>query len=267
MVIDFHTHIFPDKIAQKTIDYLAEKGGNKPWSNGTVEGLLSGMQRGGVDLSITLPVLTKPEQFESVLNYAIMINNEYKGNKVISFAGIHPKCVDIKEKLRAVKNAGIKGVKIHPDYQNTPIDDEGYIEILTTAKELDLIVVTHAGIDCAYRDKATMCSPEKLCKVIDTINHEKFVLAHYGSSELFDEVYTLLAGKNVYFDTAYILKMISKEQFNKILEKHGSDKVLFATDFPWSDMKGDLEIIRSFIDDKTVLEKVLYKNALNLLGM
>ena len=65
MVIDFHTHIFPDKIAQKTIDYLAEKGGNTPWSNGTVEGLLSGMQRGGVDLSITLPVLTiTPQETE-----------------------------------------------------------------------------------------------------------------------------------------------------------------------------------------------------------
>ena len=130
MVIDFHTHIFPDKIAQKTIDYLAEKGGNKPWSDGTVNGLLSGMQRGGVDLSITLPVLTKPEQVESVLNYAKKINAEFKGNKVISFAGIHPKCSDLRGKMQAVKNAGIKGVKIHPDYQNTRIDDGGYIEIL-----------------------------------------------------------------------------------------------------------------------------------------
>ena len=267
MVIDFHTHIFPEKIAQKTIDYLAEKGGNKPWSDGTVNGLLLGMQRGSVDLSITLPVLTKPEQFESVLNYAITINNQFKGDKVISFAGIHPKCTDIKEKMQAVKDAGIKGVKIHPDYQGTPIDDNGYIEILTAAKELDLIVVTHAGIDCGYRNMPAMCPPEKLLKVIDLVNYEKFVLAHYGSSELFEEVYNLLAGKNVYFDTAYILKMISKEQFLKILEKHGSDKVLFATDFPWSDMKGDLEIIRSFIKDETILEKVLYKNALSLLGM
>lgn len=267
MVVDFHTHIFPDKIAQKTINFLAEKGGNTPWSDGTVNGLLLGMERGGVDLSVTLPVLTKPEQFESVFNYAKNINEEFKGNKIISFAGIHPKCKDLTAKMQAVKNAGFKGVKIHPDYQETKIDDDGYIEILTLAKELDLIVVTHAGIDCGYRDKTVMCPPDILAKVIDKVGHKKFVLAHFGSAELFDDVYNFIAGKNVYIDTAYVLKMLSKETFNKILQKHGSDKVLFATDFPWSDMKGDLEIIKSFIADKIILEKVLYKNALNLLGI
>jgi len=74
MVIDFHTHVFPEKIAQKTIDFLAAKSNGKPWTNGTVDELLEHMKSSKVDLSVALPVLTKPSQFESVNDFAYRIN-------------------------------------------------------------------------------------------------------------------------------------------------------------------------------------------------
>ena len=174
MVIDFHTHVVPDKIAERTISALQSASSSTPHTNGTVLGLVESMEKHGISVSVSLPVLTKPEQFESVLNYQVSINEQFKNStpKIISFAGVHPSCDNLENKMERIKNAGIKGVKIHPEYQRTPIDDEGYIKILTLAKKLDLIVITHAGVDGAFRDTPLMCPPEKLKKVIEKVGHK-----------------------------------------------------------------------------------------------
>ena len=161
---------------------------------------------------------------------------------------------------------GIKGVKIHPDYQGTFIDDDGYIEILKCAIDYDLIVVTHAGVDDEYKDEPVRCPPELIKKVISKVNHDKFVLAHYGAHKMWEQVYDILAGENVYFDTAFTLHEIDKDLFIKILEKHGEDKVLFATDCPWRDIRDDVKIINSFNLKEETKDKIFYKNALKLLG-
>ena len=269
MIIDFHTHVFPEKIAKTTIDILAEKANNVPYTDGTVQGMLDAVDRAKADIAITLPVLTKPTQFDSVTKFAKAINDEYshKGNKLISFGGMHPQCDDIEGKMAYLKLLGFKGVKIHPDYQNTYIDDDGYIKILTTAKKLDMIVVTHAGVDDGYLDQPVKCPPERVLKVIEQVGHSKFVLAHYGGHKQWDKVLEILAGKDVYFDTAYTLHEISEELFKKILSKHGDDKILFATDCPWRDIKSDVEIIKSYNLGKEIEDKIFYKNAKKLLNI
>ena len=70
-----------------------------------------------------------------------------------------------------------------------------------------------------------------------------------------------------YFDTAYILRYIGKEKFIKILEKHGADRILFASDTPWSGIKEDVDIIRSFGLDKVTEQKIFCDNARALLGI
>lgn len=269
MVIDFHTHIFPDKIAKSTIEALANKAENKPYTDGTVQGMVDAMLRADADICVTLPVLTKASQFDSVTRFAVSVNERFntEEKKLISFAGMHPECEDIEGKMQYLKLMGIKGVKIHPDYQCAFIDDKGYIEILKCAKKYDMVVVTHAGIDDGYKDEPVRCPPEKVLKVIEEVNHDKFVLAHYGGHKQWEEVHELLAGKNVYFDTAYTFHEISEELFKKILLKHGEDKVLFATDCPWRDIKDDLQILKSFNLSESTLNKILYKNALKLLGI
>ena len=269
MIIDFHTHVFPDKIAQKTVTFLAQKSGNVPTFNGSVDGLLNKISNTKVFACVSLPVLTKPEQFDSVFSFAVNLNERFLNSKqkIISFAGIHPKCEDIEGKLKKVKLSGIKGVKIHPDYQNTFIDDEGYVKILQCAKELDLIVVTHAGVDCGFRDCSVKCPPSLLKKVIEKVGHKKFVLAHMGGSEMVNEVIKNLAGQEVYFDTAYVLKHLKKEEFLNLLNAHGEDKILFGSDCPWSDIEKDVEIINDFVDSALIKEKIYYKNAEKLLGL
>ena len=268
MIIDFHTHVFPDKIAGRTIALLSEKGGIPPFSDGTVNGLVEKMEEAGVSLSVTLPVLTNPAQFDSVNRFAMELNHAFadKEKRLISFAGIHPLCDHIDEKMRFIKESGFIGVKLHPDYQQTFIDDEAYVNILACAKEYDLVVVTHAGVDGAYRD-TVHCPPERALKLIRKVPHAKLVLAHLGGNEMSEQVIDMLCGEDVYLDTAYVLRATSKETFERILQKHGADKILFATDSPWSSIAQDVEILKSFSLDAATQEKIFYENAKTLLGI
>ena len=268
MIIDFHTHIFPDKIASKTINILSQIGGIPAQSDGTLDMLCKKMEHAGVDRSVALPVLTSPSQFESVLNFTISVNKAYEcgEHRVLSFAGIHPLCENLPEKMKKIKSCGFKGIKIHPDYQQTYFDDERYIEILQLAKKHDLIVVTHAGVDAGYRGQSVRCTPDKVLQVLEKVGKIKLVLAHYGGSEMASQVYEKLAGVPVYFDTAYVLPDIDRETFVKIADKHGYDKILFATDSPWRDITEQVEILKSFNLGKENQEKIFYKNALTLLG-
>ena len=267
MLIDFHTHVFPDKIAKSTIDALVSNSNNKPYTDGTVQGLIDAMSRANADICITLPVLTKATQFDSVTKFAISVNEQFKcaDKKLISFGGMHPDCDGVDEKLAYLKENGILGIKIHPDYQNTFIDDQRYINIIKCAKKYDLIVVTHSGIDDGYKGQPVRCTVDRVLRVIEQVDYSKFVLAHFGALRLWDEVLEKLAGKNLYFDTAFTFKIIDENLFKKIVEKHGADKILFATDCPWRDIKEDFEILSSYNLDKQTFDKITFKNALNLL--
>ena len=265
MVIDFHTHIFPDHIAAKTIEQLEKKGGLTAAADGTLQGLLSSMKRCGVDMSVILPVATKPSQFESIQRFAKSVNEQYPG-KLLSFGGIHPDCEDYKKELDTIRDMGFQGIKIHPDYQGVMIDDIRYMRIIEYASELGLIILTHAGIDIGMPEPVH-CPPDKMRRVLDEIKPEKMVLAHFGGWGQWDFVEEYLAGENIWLDTAFIYDYISKEQLLQILKKHDPKKILFATDSPWSDMTKGIEWIRSLLLPEETTEDILSGNAKRLLGL
>lgn len=269
MIIDFHTHIFPDKIAAKTIAILSEKGGIPAHSDGTERGLLEKMAIAGVDVSVSLPVLTSPSQFDSITSFAHSINEKYRGKerRIISFAGIHPDSEDIDCQMKRIKELGFSGVKIHPDYQGVFIDDERYVRILECAKEYDLILITHAGADVAFRGQDVRCTPERALRLIRRVPYSKLVLAHMGGNEMPEGVLDILAGEDVYFDTSFVLGSTPRETFIKFIEKHGIDRLLFGSDSPWSDMAKDAGIIKSFSLNKDDEEKIFSGNARRLLGI
>ncbi len=265
MVIDFHTHIFPDAIAPRTIAMLAEKAGVCAASDGTLKGLLGAMERTGVDLSVVMPVVTKPAQFDTVNAFAAEVNEQYAG-RLLSFGGIHPDCEDYKAKLKQIAAMGLPGIKIHPDYQQVMIDDPRYLRIIDYASELGLIVLTHAGIDIGM-PQPVHCPPEKMLQVLRTVKPPKMVLGHYGGWKQWEQVYELLAGEDVYLDTAFTFDYIAQDLFEKILKKHGPAKVLFATDAPWSDAGKSIAAVQALPVEQEVKEGILWKNAAKLLGL
>lgn len=267
MIIDFHTHIFPNFVAERAISGIAESSNLIPYTNGTQDGLLNSMKESGVDVSVILPVATRPQQFETINTFAANINEKYehaKGLKLISFGGIHPDSTNYKEELREIVKLGLKGIKLHPYYQNTKIDDIKYMRLIDYASELGLMISVHAGLDVGYPNQAN-CTVDGAKKVIDEVKPEKFILAHYGGFGFWDEVEEKLAGENVYLDTGFIFHEIKKEQFLSILRKHGSDKILFASDSPWGGQKETLEAIESFRLSEIEKKNLLYENARKLL--
>lgn len=266
MTIDFHTHIFPEKIADRTIKKLEAIANVKAFTDGRENSLVLSMEEAGVDLSVVLPVVTRPEQFHTVNEYAVQLNEKYqdKTPRLLSFGGIHPDSLNYKRELRTIYDLGLKGIKLHPDYQDTCFDDIKYMRILDYASELGLISVVHAGVDIGFPDQVR-CTPQRIRRVIDEVSPEKLVLAHYGAFDLWEEVEELVAGENVYLDTAYTFGFIGREQFLSILKKHGADRILFATDSPWSGQKESLHALRELALSPEDLHRILGKNAEELL--
>ncbi len=265
MIIDFHTHIFPDKIAARSIEALSKVSGITAATNGTLNGLLASMDKSGVDLSVIMPVVTKPSQFESVNVFAQKVNQEYAG-KLLSFGGIHPDSENYKAELDRVKELGLPGIKLHPDYQGVMIDDIRYMNIIEYANELGLIILVHAGIDIGL-PQPVHCPPDKSRYVLDTLKPDKLVLAHMGGWKQWDEVEEYLAGENVYLDTAFSFAYMDQERFMRLWEKHDKSKILFATDSPWSDAAKDIQAVNALPISREEKEAIFSGNARRLLGI
>lgn len=265
MIIDFHTHIFPDMIADKSIAVLSAVAGIPASTNGTLNGLLQTMERSAIDMSVIMPVMTKPSQFDSVNAFAQQVNERYTG-RLISFGGIHPDCENYKEKLKRISDMGLPGIKLHPDYQKVMIDDIRYMHIIDYASELGLVILAHAGIDIGLPEPVH-CTPKMMRKVLDIVKPEKFVAAHMGGWKLWDEVCEYLVGENVYFDTAFSMSYMEQETFLNIWKNHDKKKILFASDSPWSDVGKEVQVMQTLPVSDLEREDIFSNNAKALLGL
>ena len=259
MIIDFHTHTFPEKNSVSIIHKLGGISHTVPFTDGSARGLISSMKEAGIDYSVNLPVMTNAEQVEKVNSSLINQREHLLSEGVITFGGIHPDYENYKEELKRIKQSGIPGIKIHPAYQNVDLDDMRMMRIIDYASELDLIVLTHAGIDIGLYDH-NYCSVDHILKVIDQIHPPKFVLAHMGNWDCWEDVERDLTGSPVWLDTAFAVgsitadpaqekrpykeETLSDEDFVRICRKHGMDKILFGTDSPWQEQKEYIERIR-----------------------
>ena len=153
MIIDIHTHTFPDKIAAATLDKLKRLSHTTPFTDGTAAGLAASMARAGVDRSVVMPVATSPHQVPHVNDASARMNELGVQTGVLSFGCMHPDFDGWKEELARVQRLGLKGIKLHPEYQGTDFDDPRYLRILDRCGELGLVVLTHAGLDVGMPGK------------------------------------------------------------------------------------------------------------------
>ena len=266
MVIDSHTHIFPDPVAQKAIPELAALIKARPAMDGTVNGLLESMENGDIDISIVLPIVTHPHQFDSILRFAVHLNETYSAGRrrIHSLASVHPLEPAFAEQLRLIRREGFTGIKIHPPYQGVELNDIRYKRIIEKASELGLSVTTHAGFD-VYCPHHNYCSVDMILEVLHDVAPPALVAAHLGNNSYYDEVEKKLCGQNLYFDTAYSILHISETQLAGIIRQHGADKVLFATDVPWADQKASVERLRNLPGlSPEEKERLLFRNAASL---
>ena len=176
MLIDFHTHCFPDKIAKAAIEKLSfVSGGLIPYTDGTVLGLKGSMENSKTDISVVLNIATNATQQKKVNDFAATINKE---EGIIAFGSVFPDAPDALFELERIKALGLKGVKLHPDYQRFFVDDEKMKPIYKKISSLGLITVFHAGFDYGFPPPYG-CTPERMIKALSwfssPVNKEKFI--------------------------------------------------------------------------------------------
>lgn len=260
-IIDFHTHFFPDEIAAVALEKLKMSAGNlKYYHDGTYEGLKRSMTDYNIKKSVALNIAVKPKQQRTVNNYAISKNSD----EIICFGSVHPDAPDVLDEIDYIYNSGLKGIKLHPEYQNFFVDDNKMIDIYKKIGRLGLITVFHAGKDLAYLGPCK-CSPSALAGILKYFDSSPVIAAHFGGCMMTDEVERYLVGMPVYFDTSFSYSRLIKPQAINIIKNHGIDKILFGTDSPWSSVKDEVSYIKSLGLDKEIEYAIFYKNAEMLL--
>ena len=240
MLTDFHTHIFPDKMADKTIKLLEsnikeEYRPHKAELRGTLDALKQSMRENNVDISLVLPIATNVKQSTTINNFAASINGI---DGIYSLGSLHPMQSDWESVLYDIKEKGLKGIKLHPEYQQFYIDSKESIQILKKCEEFDLITVLHSGKDIGI-DPPVHCTP--------------------------DDVEKYLVGTPIYFDTAFTLDFITDEQLLRIIKNHGSEKILHATDSPWEKQGRMAKHLSALPLSEEDCNNIFYKNAKKLL--
>lgn len=271
MVIDFHTHSFPDELADRAVGRLAQSGGIHNYLDGRVTSIQKSMKKAGIDYSILLPIATKPSQHTTINDIAVTTNDTFRESGLISFGTIHPDNEDYRDILRNLSKKGVPGIKLHPVFQRTNIDDPRYLNIISCAFDNDLIVSIHCGMDVSFPN-CDEASVERIANMIKEVPPRKLVLAHMGGWGMYNEVCDKLIGTpGVWLDTAFVLRnspdfyFLSKEKFVDMVRTHGTDHILFGTDSPWSDQSEALKLICESGLNNDEIRMILGDNAARLL--
>ena len=262
MIIDFHTHAFPDRIAHTAMEKLSfASGGLIPQTDGTIAGLHAIMSRDNISKSVLLGIATNEKQQQSVNDFV----TAYESDKIIPFGSVYPHSNDALCKLERIKAMGLKGIKFHPEYQQFFVDDEKMKPLYKKASQLGLIVLFHAGEDMGY-PAPYHATPERLRTAAKWID-SPMVCAHWGSANMGEDVLKYLCDIPVYFDTAFGYATMSKDKAQRILDKKGADLILFGSDCPWHAPHWDVGMIETLDLSQNDKEKIYHLNAEKLLGI
>lgn len=268
MLIDFHVHMFPDKIAERTLNMLLANMRDtynidqKLHYAGTLGSLYEKMAETGVDISIIQPIATKPAQHTSINNFA----EEIRSDKVISFGSFHPYGDNLNVGLDDLIERGFKGIKLHPDYQGVCADDDRFIELVKNATAKGLYVTIHSGEDTGIKPPFKG-SVDRICRLLNKVDASRVILAHMGAFGEWDDVEKYLIESDAYFDISVVSRFINPEQYSRIIHNHGADKILFGSDLPWESPSETLAFLKQADITEAEFELITHKNAEKILNL
>ncbi len=265
-IIDFHTHVFPDKLADRAMAALVEEG-KKKWDvtahlDGKVSSLLSSMDKNGIAKSVVCSIATRPSQFEPILSWSDSIRSE----RIIPFPSLHPHDPEARKKVSIIKREGFSGIKFHPYYQNFAVDEERLFPVYERICEEGLIVVMHTGFDLAF-ERIRIADPAKIVRVTEKFPGFKLVTTHLGAWQDWDEVERLLVGKKIYMEISYALDLLEPGRARRMILEHPAGYVLFGSDSPWTGQEKTLDLLRRLELGPERERKILTDNATALLNL
>jgi Predicted metal-dependent hydrolase of the TIM-barrel fold len=261
MVIDIHTHAFPDNIALRAIPTLEKEGGIDAYLNGTIAALLDSMNRNGVERSVICSIATRPEQFAPIFEWSKAIRSD----RIEPFPSLHPADPDLLAHLEMIHAQGFKGVKMHSYYQDYMLDDDRLFPLYARMSELGMILVIHAGYDFAF-PRIRKADPRRIADICRRFDNLKLIATHLGGWYEWDDVLDLLVGKPIYMEISFVFEYLEQKRIKEIMCAHPPEYLLFGTDSPWTDQGTTLRMLSELGLPDDLFERIVSGNARRLLG-
>ncbi len=263
-IIDFHTHAFPDALAERAVQVLLEEGQKKydvqAFLDGRISSLLVSMDSNNIEKSIICMIATKPSQFDPIFNWSKQISSD----RIIPFPSLHPESQNAADLVRKISAEGFRGVKFHPYYQEFCIDEKRLFPIYEALQREGLVVVMHTGFDLAF-ERDRKCDPLKILNVLDAFPDLKLVTTHLGAWEDWEEVERHLSGKKIYMEISFSLDCMPQETARRIIMNHPKDHILFGSDSPWADQGKAIDLLKGLGLGREIEDRILRENAVKLL--
>ncbi|MBN1192513.1 MAG: amidohydrolase family protein, partial [Coriobacteriia bacterium] len=237
-IIDTHAHAFADAIAPVAMSTLLKAADVRSYYDGTVSGLMSAMDRGGVALSVVAPVATKPSQVRTINDWVLSLDRD----RIIPFGAMHPDFPDPSAEIARLAENGIRGIKMHSQNQDFSADEPRMAPLYRAVIDAGLVVLFHAGRDMV--DWGREARPAEFARMLDAYPDLKCVLAHMGGYLFWEEVREHLCGRDVYLDTAYVPRHLPDAEFLSLIRDHGAHRVLFGSDGPWTEVGDEIAYLK-----------------------
>lgn len=254
-IADAHTHIYPNKIAEKAVHAVGDFYNIPMTGGGTAEDLIASGNQIGISYYLVCSVATRPEQAPSITTFIADECSKYP-----QFVGLGAYHQDVENPDVLLENTaalGLQGIKLHSDFQRCNIDDPKMMPIYGMLRDLGLCVMFHMG-----DDRYDFSAPRRLVNVLEKYPDLKCLAAHFGGYQRWMEARECLAGagKNVYFDTSSSLAFLDKDQAVEMIYKFGPEQMLFGTDFPMWTHTDELAHFLNLSLPDSVNDQILYEN-------
>ncbi|MFR0882516.1 MAG: amidohydrolase family protein [Christensenellales bacterium] len=262
MVIDVHAHIYPDNIAEKAamnIGYFYDKHMTNP--NGSVKRLLEIGDRAGVDKFVVHSAATTPHQVKSINNF-IKASVLAHPDRFVGLCTIHPGMEDPIAELERAESLGLKGIKLHPDFQKFAITDSSMGPIYDFCQATGYPILFHTG-DYRYH----YSNPCLIPRLLESFPRLRLICAHFGGWTEWKEAEKYIPGTNAMVDCSSCFFTMTDERIMEFMNMYGEDRIMFGSDYPMWDAGTELARLRSLPLSKTALEKIQYKNAAEFLSL
>lgn len=263
-IFDTHTHVFPDKVAEKAVSHLREMSGFIPaYTNGTYSDHAEKSLEAGYTAWMNCPVVTRPGQAISINQWA----SQHNCWPSLSLGAVHPDDDDVIGILSSIIDLNLPGVKFHPEYQNFDPLEARLSRIWDFCQEHKLPVLFHAGQDIGFKPPYHT-TPSTFAELSRRYPEMKLVAAHAGGWKDWDEVEEVLPGTNVFIDTSFSMPFMQDNgQMARLIKRIGVKHVMFGTDSPWQELKEAAAEIANCGLSREELQDVFWNNAFSFWGL
>jgi predicted TIM-barrel fold metal-dependent hydrolase len=258
-IIDVHTHIFPEKIAEKATASIGNFYGLAMASTGLKNKLEEEMKRAGVRHCFLLSTATTKNQVRAINDFLIDTIKD-NDDKFTAFGTIHIETEDPIAEIDRIRKNGVTGIKFHNDFQQFAIDDPRIFPVYEKAQAEKIPIMFHAG-DKRYR----FSNPDKFVKLSKLFPDLIVIASHFGAYSEWDKIDDEYLATKHYFDTSSSFFSLPIEKAREMIKKHCEDRFLFGSDFPMWFASDELKYIEQLGFSDEITEKILFGNAEELL--